>query len=133
MTGIQFVTDAKGRKTGVPIDLKKHGAIGRISGMASWPNHAVRRKASPTSSTGRVASSVLVRVARFSLDIKASAQKEPDALDHALFTRIDRKIMALADNPRAAQCKKLRGYKDHGASAWAITASSTCWMTARRL
>jgi hypothetical protein len=27
MTGIQFVTDAKGRKTGVLIDLKKHGAI----------------------------------------------------------------------------------------------------------
>ena len=27
MTGIQFVTDDKGRKTGVLIDLKKHGAI----------------------------------------------------------------------------------------------------------
>jgi hypothetical protein len=27
MIGIQFVTDAKGRKTGVLIDLKKHGAI----------------------------------------------------------------------------------------------------------
>ena len=27
MTGIQFVTDAKGRKTGVLIDLKKHSAI----------------------------------------------------------------------------------------------------------
>jgi hypothetical protein len=27
MTGIQFVTDAKGRKTGVLIDLKKHGAV----------------------------------------------------------------------------------------------------------
>jgi hypothetical protein len=27
MTGIQFVTDEKGRKVGVLIDLKKHGAI----------------------------------------------------------------------------------------------------------
>jgi hypothetical protein len=27
MTGIQFVTDEKGRKTGVFIDLKKHGPI----------------------------------------------------------------------------------------------------------
>jgi hypothetical protein len=27
MNGIQFVTDDKGRKVGVLIDLKKHGAI----------------------------------------------------------------------------------------------------------
>jgi len=27
MTGIQFVTDDKGRKTAVLIDLKKHGAV----------------------------------------------------------------------------------------------------------
>jgi hypothetical protein len=27
VTGIQFVTDGKGRKTAVLIDLKKHGAI----------------------------------------------------------------------------------------------------------
>jgi len=27
MTGIQYVTDQKGRKVGVLIDLKKHGAI----------------------------------------------------------------------------------------------------------
>jgi mRNA interferase RelE/StbE len=35
-----------------------------------------------------------------------------DALDDALFTRIDRKILALAENPRPAGCKKLKGYKD---------------------
>ena len=49
---------------------------------------------------------------KYSLDIKQSAQKELDALDDTLFTRIDRKILALADNPRAAGCKKLKGYKD---------------------
>ena len=27
MTGIQYVTDEKGRKVGVLIDLKKHGAM----------------------------------------------------------------------------------------------------------
>jgi hypothetical protein len=27
MSGVQFVTDEKGRKVGVLIDLKKHGAI----------------------------------------------------------------------------------------------------------
>ena len=49
---------------------------------------------------------------KYSLEIKQSAQKELDALDETLFTRIDRKILALADNPRPAGCKKLRGYKD---------------------
>ena len=49
---------------------------------------------------------------KYSLEIKHSAQKELDALDDALFTRIDRKILALADHPRPAGCKKLRGYKD---------------------
>ncbi len=29
MTGIQFITDAKGRKTAAVIDLKKHSALWR--------------------------------------------------------------------------------------------------------
>jgi mRNA interferase RelE/StbE len=51
-------------------------------------------------------------VANYSLAIKHSAQRELDALDDALFARIDRKILALADNPRPAGSKKLRGNKD---------------------
>ncbi len=51
---------------------------------------------------------------KYSLEIKQSAQKELDALDDAVFTRIDRKILALADNPRPAGCKKLKGYKAQG-------------------
>jgi mRNA interferase RelE/StbE len=51
-------------------------------------------------------------VVKYSLEIKQSAQRELDALDDALFTRIDRKILALAANPRPAGCKKLKGYKD---------------------
>jgi mRNA interferase RelE/StbE len=51
-------------------------------------------------------------VAKYSLEIKHSAQRELDALDDAVFKRIDRKILALADNPRPPGCKKLRGYRD---------------------
>jgi mRNA interferase RelE/StbE len=52
-------------------------------------------------------------VANYSVVIKSSAQKELDALDEAVFRRIDRKILALIENPRPAGCKKLKGYKDH--------------------
>ena len=48
----------------------------------------------------------------YSLEIKRSAQKELDVVDDALFARIDRKILALAGNPRPSGCKKLKGYKD---------------------
>jgi mRNA-degrading endonuclease RelE of RelBE toxin-antitoxin system len=41
-------------------------------------------------------------VAKYSLEIKQSAQKELDALDETLFARIDRKILALADNRRGS-------------------------------
>ncbi len=51
-------------------------------------------------------------MAKYFLEIKLSAQKDLDALDDALFTRVDRKILALADNPRPSGCKKLKGYKD---------------------
>jgi mRNA interferase RelE/StbE len=51
-------------------------------------------------------------VGKYSLEIKQSAQKELDALDDAVFARIDKKILALADNPRPPGCRKLRGYKD---------------------
>ena len=49
---------------------------------------------------------------KYSLEITASAQKELDALDDPLFARIDRKILALADDPRPAGARKLRGSKD---------------------
>ena len=52
-------------------------------------------------------------MAKYSLEIKQSAQKELDALNDALFTRIDRKILALSENPRPAGCKKLKGYKNY--------------------
>jgi len=51
-------------------------------------------------------------VVKYSLEIKQSAQKELDALDDVVFTRIDRRILALEDNPRPAGCKMLKGYED---------------------
>ena len=51
-------------------------------------------------------------MAKYALRIKQSAQKELDALDDSLFARIDRKILALADDPRPAGCKKLSGFRD---------------------
>jgi mRNA interferase RelE/StbE len=61
-------------------------------------------------------------VVKYSLEIKQSAQKELNALDDALFTRIDRKILALALNPRPPGCKKLMGYKDH----WRVRVAHRC-------
>jgi mRNA interferase RelE/StbE len=51
-------------------------------------------------------------VNRYLLEVKQSAQRELDALDNAVFARIDRKILSLADSPRPSGCKKLKGYKD---------------------
>jgi mRNA interferase RelE/StbE len=51
-------------------------------------------------------------VDNYSVVIKSSAQKELDSLDEAVFRRVDRKILALAQNPRPGGCKKLKGYKD---------------------
>jgi mRNA-degrading endonuclease RelE of RelBE toxin-antitoxin system len=62
-------------------------------------------------------------VAEYSIEIKPSAGKELDAIDHALFARIDRKILALAENPRPPGCKKSsEAIKTNGASAWATGA-----------
>ena len=52
-------------------------------------------------------------MAKYLLEIKKSAQKELDALDDSVFRRVDRRILTLADNPRPAGCKKLKGFKDH--------------------
>jgi mRNA interferase RelE/StbE len=51
-------------------------------------------------------------VPKYSLEIKQPAQRELDAVDDALFARLDRRILALADDPRPSGCKKLRGYKN---------------------
>ena len=64
-------------------------------------------------------------MARYFVEIKPSAGKELDALDDALFARVDRKVLALAENPRPPGCKKLRGTRTCGASVWATGAFCT--------
>jgi mRNA interferase RelE/StbE len=44
--------------------------------------------------------------------IKPSARKELEALTDSVLGRIASKIGSLADSPRPAGCKKLKGYKD---------------------
>jgi hypothetical protein len=102
MSGIQFVTDEKGRKGGCsnrPEKAQRHLGDGFVSesrrkekGILYEQYRAARLKPP-------------VRVAKYSLEIKRSARKELDALDDALFARIDRKNLTLADNPRPAGCK----------------------------
>lgn len=48
----------------------------------------------------------------YSIQIKASAQKEMDLLSDSLFARIDKRILRLANEPRPQGCRKLRGQKD---------------------
>jgi len=67
-------------------------------------------------------------VAKYALRIKQSAQKELDALDDSLFARIDTKILALADDPRPAGCKKLSGFRDQ----WRIRIGITAFVPDRR-
>ena len=52
-----------------------------------------------------------VPVVKYSLEITTSAQKELDSIDDPLFERIDRKILALADDPRPVGSKKLKGFR----------------------
>jgi mRNA interferase RelE/StbE len=53
-----------------------------------------------------------VSVVKYALEITTSAQKELDSIDDPLFERIDRKILALAGDPRPVGSKKLKGFKD---------------------
>jgi hypothetical protein len=55
MSGIQFVIDEKGRRVGVLIDLKKHGAIWKDFWDGLGLNRAGRKRAFLTSITAQPA------------------------------------------------------------------------------
>jgi mRNA-degrading endonuclease RelE of RelBE toxin-antitoxin system len=63
-----------------------------------------------------------VPVVKYSLEITASAQKELDSIDDPLFERIDRKILALADDPRPVGSRKLKGFRD----SWRMATQQKC-------
>ena len=49
---------------------------------------------------------------KYSVEIKPAARKELEALSDPVLARVIRKLESLADVPRPAGCKKLKGYKD---------------------
>jgi mRNA interferase RelE/StbE len=49
----------------------------------------------------------------YAVEVKPPARKELEALPDSVLSRVVRRLEALADNPRPAKCKKLKGYKDH--------------------
>jgi mRNA interferase RelE/StbE len=51
-------------------------------------------------------------VGKYSVEIKPAARKELEALSDPVLARVIRKLESLADVPRPAGCKKLKGYKD---------------------
>ena len=55
-------------------------------------------------------------MARYAVELKASARKELERLPSKLIERIFPKLEALGDDPRPAGCKKLKG----GQQEWRI-------------
>jgi mRNA-degrading endonuclease RelE of RelBE toxin-antitoxin system len=64
-------------------------------------------------------------VREYSIEIKRSAQKELDGLDDAVFNRVDRKLLALAEDPGHPVPRSCKATKTFGAFASAIGVSST--------
>jgi hypothetical protein len=125
MTGVQFVTDNKGRKVAVLIDLKKHGA--RLQDFWDGMISESRRK-----ETGipleKVKADLVKRggfVDSYAVELKPSARKELESLPDTVLARMIRKLESLTDDPRPAGCKKLRVIKTSGASALATGALYT--------
>lgn len=49
----------------------------------------------------------------YTVEVKRPARKELEALPDNVLARVVAKLEALAEAPRPAGCKKLKGYKDH--------------------
>ena len=49
---------------------------------------------------------------KYSVEVKPAARKELEALSDPVLARVIRKLESLADVPRPAGCKKLKGYND---------------------
>ena len=51
-------------------------------------------------------------MSQYAVEVKPSARKELEGLPDNVLARAVPKLESLADNPRPAGCKKLKGYKD---------------------
>jgi mRNA interferase RelE/StbE len=49
----------------------------------------------------------------YTVEVKPLARKELEALPDNVLSRVVAKLEALAETPRPAGCKKLKGYRDH--------------------
>ena len=48
----------------------------------------------------------------YAVEVKPPARKELEALPDSVLSRVVRKLESLAETPRPAGCKKLKGYKN---------------------
>jgi mRNA interferase RelE/StbE len=48
----------------------------------------------------------------YAVELKPSARKELESLPDNVLARVVRKLESLANDPRAAGCRKLKGYRD---------------------
>ena len=114
MTGIQFLTDEKGRKVAVQIDLRKHRALWEdfYDGIVSE-----RRRKEKGVPFQTVKADLIKRgpsVADYSVEIKPSARRELENLSDALIARLVPKIegwLPIHDRPAAENCvvKRISG------------------------
>jgi mRNA interferase RelE/StbE len=62
-------------------------------------------------------------VAKYAVELKASARKELEKLPTKLIERVFPKLESLGDVPRPVGCKKLKG----GQQEWRIRVGITAW------
>jgi len=55
----------------------------------------------------------------YAVELKPSARKELESVPDSVLARVVRRLESLANDPRPAGCKKLKGYKDQ----WRIRVS----------
>ena len=91
MTGIQFVTDEKGRKVGVLIDLKKHRAVWEDFSDGLISESRRKEKGIPYEQ---------YRATRLNVPVSVVKHRSRSS------------GLELAHQPRTVGCKKLKGYND---------------------
>ena len=119
MTGMQFITDAKGRKTGAIIDRKKHKALGRTS-RAYWsPARGEMKNGCRWRRKEPILLPAVSSVPSYSYRVVStcSAERELKKLPPQVIGRILSPVQNLSLNSRPAGYKKPQGDREW-AFAW---------------
>ena len=109
MKGIEYITDEKGDRKSIIIDLKKWGDLIEDLIDAIEAKERVGEESVPYRIAEGRKSSQKIEVMKYSVRIKKSALKELENLPEKSFEAIDKKILALELNPRPFGVKKLLG------------------------